>query len=101
MHTGERLAEIQYRAEKEARVRKSTIGHIWIGQYRSALRNSILICDNNWCWLTINLPPKRAIESISLELKSGVLLDDCLVHFDSTWNATYTIKRKILLGGDK
>lgn len=57
-------------------------GKIWFGQYRTLIRNSIIICDKNWGWLTLSYPPKKAIESITLELGPGKLLEDCLIHFN-------------------
>lgn len=85
-HTRTRLLEIVNRAN-DVRHKRKPIGRVWLGRYMYALRSSLLICDNNWCWLTLNLPPKRASESVSfvIEKVSDGLIDDCINHFESVW----------------
>lgn len=63
------------------------IGKIYLGHYNTHFRSSLLICDNQWCWMTLILPPKRAPLSVSLELRrsSSPLIDDCIKHFDNVW----------------
>jgi len=80
---------------KEILVRAKGKGRIWYGQYRTLIRNSITICDNNWGWMTIIYPPKRAVESLTLELGPGKLLEDCKIHFDKIWKLSSTEKYKI------
>jgi hypothetical protein len=62
-------------------------GRILIGHYTTHLRASLTIADNHWGWYTPNLPPKRAIEMPSFELKATPtgLLTNCLKHFDRVW----------------
>lgn len=62
-------------------------GHILVGRYSTHLRSSIIVCDDNWGWLTLNLSPKRAQHSCSIELtpKRGGLLSDMIAHFDRVW----------------
>jgi hypothetical protein len=65
----------------------STIGKIEVGYYRTHIRNSIIICNDDIGWLTLSLPPRRAIASPALEIikvESG-LLSICSVHFDEIW----------------
>ncbi len=70
---------------------------ILVANYRSALRNFIIICDNKWGWLTLNMPPKRAVENFSFKFKSGLFLNDCLRHFNKTLKSPYTQKKKIFI----
>lgn len=63
------------------------IGAIEIRHYTTHFRLSMTICDDCWAWLTLSLPPKRAVQSMSLELsgKNHQLLRDCIEHFDKAW----------------
>jgi len=58
-----------------------------IGYYTTQLRSSLILCDDDWGWLTLNLPPKRAVQSASLELSqaNNGLLRDCIDHFERCW----------------
>ena len=60
---------------------------IEIGHYSTHLRCSLILCDDKWGWVTINMAPKRAIELPSFELRGarGGFLEDCLKHFEQTW----------------
>ncbi len=62
-------------------------GKIEIVHFRTQLRSSIMICDNAWGKLTLNLPPKRSIQTPSIEMEAldGGLLADCIQHFDQIW----------------
>ena len=61
---------------------------IYIGHFNTDLRSSILICDNTFGWLTLNLPPARAIQTLSFELIEGKdsLLTTANEHFDRIWD---------------
>lgn len=80
---------------KEMCIKANGNGKIWFGQYRTLIRNSIIICDKSWGWLTLSYPPKGSVESISLELDSGKLLEDCIKHFDKIWKRSNPKKLKI------
>lgn len=62
-------------------------GHILLGRYSTHLRSSIIVCDKDWGWLTLNLAPKRAQHSCSFVLTptTGGLLSDAIAHFDRVW----------------
>lgn len=62
-------------------------GKIEIGHFQTQFRSSLIICDDNWCKLTLSLAPKRAVQTPAMELKhcSGGLLIDCVQHFDRIW----------------
>lgn len=64
------------------------VGRIYIGYFNTHLRSSILICDNTFGWLTLNLPPARAIQTPSFELRDGKdsLLITTNEHFDRLWD---------------
>lgn len=74
---------------EEAMSGRSTeeVGKVKIGYYTTHLRSSLILCDDSWGWLTLNLPPKRAVQSPSLELShvDKGLLEDCIKHFDRCW----------------
>lgn len=70
-------------------------GKIWLGQYGTLIKNSLIICDKSWGWLTLYYPPKRTVESVTLELGSGKLLEDCIKHFDGIWKRSNPKKFKI------
>lgn len=64
------------------------VGTVTLAHYSTDLRCSMVLCGNNWGWLTINLPPCRAVETCSFELE-GVpegLLADAQKHFEQVWN---------------
>lgn len=67
---------------------REEVGTIWMGHYTTHLRSSLVLCDQSWGWLTLNLPPRRAVQSASLELgpSSDGLLTHSVEHFDRTWD---------------
>ncbi|HUT10721.1 MAG TPA: hypothetical protein VMY42_09510 [Thermoguttaceae bacterium] len=83
-------------AQKEVGANQ-TIGTVSVAYYRTDLRSSIIICDDSWGWLTINLPPSRARHMPSLELvtASGGLLADCITHFERIWTLSANTIQKI------
>jgi len=68
-----------------------SIGKIYIGHYSTHLRVSLIICDDAWGWATLNLPPKRAVQSVSLELVQtpNGLLKDAINHFEACWDYAF------------
>ena len=79
----------EYRAEAmQLTPPNQVIGKLELGYFQTHLRSSVILFDNSWGWLTLNLPPKRANDSVSLELievQNG-LLSDVTSHFDAIWN---------------
>jgi hypothetical protein len=68
---------------------KKPAGSISLGYYTTHLRSSLILCDEDWGSLTLSLPPKRATDSMSIEMittetKESVL-HDSINHFDRTW----------------
>lgn len=66
---------------------------VQIAYFTTHLRTTYTICDDTWAWMTITLPPERAVQSPSLELtKSGgsPLIDLCIRNFDRAWHAAAT-----------
>lgn len=79
----------EYRAEAVASGQvQGRMGSVWMGHFTTHLRASLLVCDDKWCWYTPSLPPKRSVETFSLELVASPsgLLNDCISHFDTVWN---------------
>lgn len=78
---------LEYLEEASSGRRVEEVGKIKIGYYTTHLRSSLILCDETWGWLTLNLPPKRAVQSVSLELSQvgNGLLEDCIKHFDRCW----------------
>ncbi len=78
------LKEARRIAEKE----EAEVGRVWLGKYTTHLRSSLILCDESWGKLTLNLPPSRALQSPSLELVGGKgsLLERCLLHFRTVWD---------------
>jgi hypothetical protein len=64
------------------------IGKIQIGYSTTQLRSSIILVDDDWGWLTLSLPPKRALQTVSFLLRKAEngILEDCINHFDKTWD---------------
>ena len=80
---------IEYlREAKLSATEHGVIGQVKLAHYRTHLRNSIILCDNSWGWLTLNLPPIRAVQSPSFELKyaHNSLFTICSQHFEKTWD---------------
>jgi hypothetical protein len=64
------------------------LGTVSIGYFSTQFRSTVILVDQTWGWLTLTLPPARAIDSPSLELvNSGKrpLLIACIKHFDRVW----------------
>lgn len=62
---------------------------VQIGSFTTHLRSTMVLCDDDWGWLTITLPPARAPQTPSFELSnqgSHTLLAACLRHFERTWS---------------
>lgn len=74
--------------EEAATSPKKATGKIFLGRYTTHLRSSLVLCDTAWGWLTLNLAPKRAMHSCSLELshRTGGLLPDAIAHFEKVWS---------------
>jgi hypothetical protein len=67
---------------------KNITPKVFLGYFTTHLRSSITICDDTWAMLTLNLPPKRSVETTSFELenrKDG-LLNDVIAHFNKAWS---------------
>ena len=77
----------EYVEEAASGRRIEEVGKVEIGYYTTHLRSPLILCDESWGWLTLNLPPKRAVQSVSLELSQANhgLLEDCIRHFDRCW----------------
>ncbi|WP_327063685.1 DUF4062 domain-containing protein [Kitasatospora purpeofusca] len=88
-----REVEARLRAiAREARARStasgSTAGSAEIGFFTTHLRSTMILCDRTWGWITLTLPPARAPETPSLELRGTQefgLIDACWKHFERTW----------------
>jgi Domain of unknown function (DUF4062) len=80
---GEALRLVPAEAEKPAASR------VRVGSFTTHLRSTMILCDDDWGWLTITLPPARAPQTPSFELGSQgphTLLAACLRHFERTWS---------------
>ena len=77
----------EYVAEAASGKGAEEIGKVKIGHYSTQLRTSLILCDESWGWLTLNLAPKRAMQCVSLELSrvDNGLMVDCINHFDKCW----------------
>ncbi|TXR54154.1 hypothetical protein [Reinekea thalattae] len=94
------LEEYLIEADKR-KTQDDLIGKIYIAFFDTEFRNSALICDEKQGWLTINQPPKRAVESVSFQLVSGKnsLLNTTVNHFDTVWDickSRNTVKQILL-----
>lgn len=68
---------------------KPTKRSVRMGWFTTHLRSTMVLCDDDWGWLTITLPPARAPQTPSFELSnqgSHTLLAACLRHFERTWS---------------
>lgn len=77
----------EFVAEASSGTTTGEIGRVEFGYFTTQLRSSLILCDDNWGWLTLNLPPKRAVQTVSFELyrvDNGLILD-CIHHFDKSW----------------
>jgi len=77
----------EYMIEAVSNRNATEIGSIEYGYYTTHLRSSLILCDENKGWITLNLPPKRSAQSVTLELSAieEGLLKDCIDHFDKCW----------------
>ncbi|MEV0570051.1 DUF4062 domain-containing protein [Dactylosporangium sp. NPDC050588] len=66
----------------------ATAGSASIGYFTTHLRSTMIICDDDWAWMTVTLPPLRAAETMSMEcarVGGDDLVWACLRHFDRVW----------------
>lgn len=85
-----RLREAVGEARRLAARRRGTaaMGSVQVGYFTTHLRSTMILCDDQWGWLTLTLPPARAPQTPSFELDDTgqhPLLEACLRHFDRTW----------------
>jgi hypothetical protein len=74
---------------------ETSTGSVHIGYFSTHLRCTMILCDEDWGWLTITLPPARAPQTPSFELSNRgrhTLLEACWRHFNRTW--TIAAERK-------
>lgn len=74
---------LEFHEEAVARNPRS-MGSIELKYYSTHLRAAIVLCDNAG-WYTINLPPQRSVEALSLEFTVGKFYDTCNRHFKGIW----------------
>lgn len=92
-HISDEIARVdallrEYHSEAKLRSgQRAVVGLVEVGHYSTHLRNSILLCGDTHGWLTLNLPPSRAVQSPSFELVNANegLLTLCSKHFDRIW----------------
>lgn len=91
------LTEYVGEAKKKA---VGAAGSVSVGYYSTELRCSLILCDTEWGWLTINLPPRRAVETCSFELRAvnEGLLAAANSHFDRVWQMTCQANRVRTIG---
>jgi uncharacterized protein DUF4062 len=84
-----RLSEAKGEASRlSARLHKGDKCSVRLGYFTTHLRSTMILCDDEWGWLTITLPPARAPQTPSFELNNKgrhTLLEACIRHFDRTW----------------
>jgi Domain of unknown function (DUF4062) len=86
-----RLREAVGEASRLASRRQGSaaVGSVQVGYFTTHLRSTMILCDDQWGWLTLTLPPARAPQTPSFELSNTgqqhTLLEACLRHFDRTW----------------
>jgi len=96
------LKEIIRNAENKARKSKRELeGSIFLEQFDTLFRAAFVICDDSWGWCSLNFPPIRSRDSISLELQSTDssgrgLLELLKEHFDRVWDIYRDRRKKIL-----
>lgn len=89
-HEIEQVKTILNRCLSEAKKNTSgqCIGKFTIKHFTSHLRIPFVICDDEYAWITLTLPPARSVQSISFEAiktEKG-LLRNCINHFDEIWS---------------
>lgn len=89
----------EYAKEAQVGKREEEVGKLRVGFYSTQLRSTLVICNDDWGWLTFSLPPERAVQSVSLELfntEEG-LLSRSIKHFDRCWEIVEKNGKTILL----
>jgi hypothetical protein len=63
-------------------------GKFTIKHFNSQLRFPMVICDDEYAWITLTLPPARSVQSISFEAinTENGFLSSCIRHFDEIWS---------------
>jgi len=70
--------------------KKSHLGCIEVKKFNTQLREAITIINDEWAWVTLNLPPERCGQSLSLEFeKEGETpyINSVIKHFDEVWKS--------------
>jgi len=86
--SGALTIEINQTLERLKAIRKQTNkGMLEIKFFSTHHRLTCVLCDD-WCWLTLTIPPRRSYNSPSLEIqktKENGLYAYCNKHFDEIW----------------
>jgi hypothetical protein len=88
--SGEINTVISYVKEylSEASRKEEIIGSFKIRHYNTQIRSSVIIINDEWAWLTLYLPPQRALQAMSFEFvkkNEDSIVKQCLTYFDSIW----------------
>lgn len=77
----------EYLAEARKLVpQPGSIGRVFLAYQSSSYRLPLIMCDSKWVWLTLLLPPRRAVQCPAMELRGGGILSEmCLKHFEESW----------------
>jgi len=81
------------RQAQEEQVGSKRIRGAYLGHFSTHLRSTIILCDsridnNKWGWLTVTLPPLRAVQTASFEMRDigdEPLIISCHKHFERVW----------------
>lgn len=85
----ELLREYADEMRRKARNRENSYspGRVLLGEYDTLNKIPLIICDDNYVFFKITLPPHRSSESPSFELRKRDegLLNFFVTHFNKTW----------------
>lgn len=80
---------------KQKEENKSVMGHLIVKHFNTHMRSSIIIINNEWAWLTFNLPPAKALHSLSIEFyrkDKDSYINDIVNHFDTIFDLSTDCK---------
>lgn len=86
---------IEKAISKQKKKNKSVMGKLVLKHFNTQMRSSIIIINNEWAWLTLNLPPAKALNSLSIEFyrkDNDSYINDIVKHFNAMFQLSTDCK---------
>lgn len=86
---------IEKAISKQKKENKGVMGKLVLKHFNTQMRSSIIIINDEWAWLTLNLPPAKALNSLSIEFyrrDKDSYINDIVKHFNALFQLSTDCK---------